>query len=1168
MFPCIAEPGCSLFVTTADQRYLLGETSFMRTHFPANMKRFLANGKVENWQEDDVKRVLLHPKGDFYGNRTIVLYGAAGSGKSEMIRWLWHEMKQTRREQFVVRISRTELDPVQIIHKILTHYKLPGLDTEVLSQWTDMRKKPVTLANHLVWAALGSSFASDEEIIPMSYKLRPIVEKNLQNSLCGTEGVERGIELISLEELQELAQQCFIPDDVDLEQIRFQMLRELEYSIMGGFNFVDSLRMISAQVEKTSGQRPMLLVDDLVQSLNIYATDLLDYFITMEEGNWDIVLGLTPASFATSERGNQLLNRINNLDTFDDRILKLWISDEQGNDSFVVSEANCHLFAAKYLDEYKRMNGFVCNKNCSFHSQCSSFRSFVISPELLPLNGPLLRRIYRSLPRGKGKPRYFLREIGEILRKMAKGDLMGALDNSFLREFAADHPDAMTRLLIESYVDDGITMGGSHVFEVNELKRLCERIDGEDTVINVDLTSIMFKKNTANKELSRMENMEIDPGKMAIRDWLNAGGVNKELLKGLRQGTAHFLREAVKPTDISLPFTARLSSMIKWEETQEGSKIPLSIEGIDQFEGIKVSKNMGHCAYEFNYLHLRRGRAKEEAITTIIQNDSTYDLILKTQEYNKRIQDGLQKELGMPADEFSYHLLRLLLELRQDISEIPPVIGVEYDLKNKYYPQQIRKYQMFFSPEEVDIAYALFKDWFLLRENIYDGIRLKALGQHLKKTDPLEIIDSIDSAAMNQHYLIGRKPLGQYISGMQTGIKNLKDFLDSEETKEVIKAFMNIQDLLNEMQYPMVHSEASSFLAYINSHLGIQGIVVPDWQECSNLRTRIFKSLKGYRTDEGGVRLKSYLETHRFLLKLGDLENDPICQAMLAIYESIGSAQRIIELQYSQLKTRAVEKGLNGYFKHPDKNETEVMEQIDLAKLEVMALAVKGLINDRQRLNNLETSLPYIDHNLADAAAMTAEELKVLLGHDLPEWFTNNIRTVICSCTDYAVAIKGLMDTDTDMSGRYSVSQLAANHNKLSGNGLKTLINSLRGDWYSYITRRNHIIDIVQSDFKMGDLPGNDKGNGGNFDPAPILAEHLTAFVEDTLVPLEINKSLALVFNERPNQYLSLIEILLQNKPPEIEVNTELLSDLSMFFKDFKGLEKALLAKIYLKQEK
>ena len=84
------------------------------------------------------------------------------------------------------------------------------------------------------------------------------------------------------------------------------------------------------------------------------------------------------------------------------------------------------------------------------------------------------------------------------------------------------------------------------------------------------------------------------------------------------------------------------------------------------------------------------------------------------------------------------------------------------------------------------------------------------------------------------------------------------------------------------------------------------------------------------------------------------------------------------------------------------------------------------------------------------------------------------------------------------MSGRYSVSQLAANHNKLSGNGLKTLINSLRGDWYSYITRRNHIIDIVQSDFKMGDLPGNDKGNGGNFDPAPILAEHLTAFVEDT----------------------------------------------------------------------
>ncbi len=80
---------------------------------------------------------------------------------------------------------------------------------------------------------------------------------------------------------------------------------------------------------------PILLIDDLVQSLSLYATDLLDYFLTLESGDWDVVVGLTPAAFEDSKRGRLLLQRISHLDTIYDRVEKLWLSDEAGQDSYV-----------------------------------------------------------------------------------------------------------------------------------------------------------------------------------------------------------------------------------------------------------------------------------------------------------------------------------------------------------------------------------------------------------------------------------------------------------------------------------------------------------------------------------------------------------------------------------------------------------------------------------------------------------------------------------------------------------------------------------------------------------------------------------------------------------------------------------------------------------------
>src|SRR5260221_7212019 len=114
-------------------------------------------------------------------------------------------------------------------------------------------------------------------------------------------------------------------------------------------------------------QRPVILIDDLVQSISVFATEFLDYFITLDEGNWDVIIGITPASLQSDKRGRELLERINYLDTIDDRVDKLWLSDEQGLESFFLNEANCLDLAFVYLEAFRRRNKIACSQCPALH---------------------------------------------------------------------------------------------------------------------------------------------------------------------------------------------------------------------------------------------------------------------------------------------------------------------------------------------------------------------------------------------------------------------------------------------------------------------------------------------------------------------------------------------------------------------------------------------------------------------------------------------------------------------------------------------------------------------------------------------------------------------------------------------------------------------------------
>jgi len=602
MIPCIIEQSLNLFTVTADERFNLGSDIFLRTHSTTTMRRFRGSNQIDSWTEKDFLESLLQKKIGEKGNRVYVLYGAAGSGKTEMIRWLQCQLNDTPRSASFLRISRTELDPVKILEKLLRHFTGKGLDPGVLIHWDALKNKPVTLANHLVWSALGRLFENDEQIIPISYKLRPIIEENLKQSLCRNQDMLESLsspELISLEQLEALIQESCIHLDVDCEQLRHLMGKELEQEMLGGYNFSDTLRRIGQAVYSKTGHRPLLFIDDLVQSLNVYATELLDYFITLDEGNWDIILGLTPASFETTRRGKEILNRITNLDTFDDRITKLWFSDERGSNSFFLSEENCAEYLALYLEEAKRQSGYNCGRSCTHVENCRALLSQTDLLSLLPFNTSCIRRLFRKIPRDKGRPRHFITSIGETLSLYINHKYETAWTHFFEREYVPNHSDSALRLLFSVY--SPIDTKETEDIAINpELVRFFfPEIQAKSLPMSMGITSLLGDP-TIPPDLDQAS-VPLNPTRETIRDWLDEKPVNKELLRDVRQGIASVLRDIVQPMNVGLMCNSRPNTAVHKEDAKDGCKFALRFQGVDesQLEEVEIGRSLGHSAFFF-----------------------------------------------------------------------------------------------------------------------------------------------------------------------------------------------------------------------------------------------------------------------------------------------------------------------------------------------------------------------------------------------------------------------------------------------------------------------------------------------------------------------------------------------------------------------------------------
>lgn len=682
LVPCLPTPALHLLAGTADERYALSPDYFRATHFPQTLHR-VTGSSLQKWTEAELLDDLTSPT--TRTNRVYAVLGSTGSGKSELLCWIKDQWQQLPVDRPVIRISRTELNPQKLVQKC---YQTLGYDLDVPfdeSRWDLLFTKPITIVNQMVWSALSDLYEQDAEIVPLAMLIRPIVETNLSEfaKQLASGKVVNSPELLSYAQFSSLQQSTSLHFTVEYPTLRQVLIQKFDHFLFHGQDMVTWMRKLSERLLETK-VRPLLLIDDLVQSVNLYASELVDAFMTLEEGNWDVVLGLTPGALQDSEKGRGLVHRFFTLDTIDDRVTKLWLSDEAGQSFYTLQKEQAVPYLRTYLMELKTLQGFSCSHHCPHSTACAALHGAATQEELAlaPLNKAFLHRLYEGIPAGKGKLRYLIQNLKEVIRQLNHGQAR-ALDriNSLVKkEFFSDHPDKWIKHYAEWFAEPSVT-----TVEVSSVWLAHFGVTNPSTQVQL-------------RQISKVQDLQPTPHSPdllgPIRDWVEGKPVNQELLEPIRLGIATIMQDVTKATSMSRPYTSRPSAALQKTAIENRVRYPLSFSSAN---GIEIQRD----SFVFDIAGFQKLRPQEKAtrFVPLAQDARTAQWIYQAQACQKGWLQQVESVLGMTLCEFAYRLRDWCLRWKTvSFPDLPSPV------------QQIW----------LDRAEELFADWFLLRDNLID----------------------------------------------------------------------------------------------------------------------------------------------------------------------------------------------------------------------------------------------------------------------------------------------------------------------------------------------------------------------------------------------------------------------------------------------------------------
>lgn len=709
MLPCLNNDALKLLVGTADERYAHSPEYFRKTHFPQVMHKYHGNQLHLEVTENELFEELIEI--DSKGNRLYFLFGSTGSGKSELLCWIkdrWH-LSEVKRP--VIRISRTELNPQILIKKCFEAIGIPLNISIDETRWELLLKKPITLINQIVWSTLSEILPSDDEIVPAALMIRPIIEKNVTEFTMQVKNarIKKPLEVLYQSQYDELILSTTLQMPIDYQLLRKTLSKKLDQFLFEGWDIGSLFKHLTDQL-KTKNIRPLLLIDDLVQSVNIYATDLLDQLINLEEGNWDVVIGLTPGAIQGTDRGFDLTQRIQNLDTITDRVKKLWLSDESGKDFYNLDRTQVTTYMSNYLVQLKESQGFKCSKQCSNYSNCKTIvrpvgdstdnKSELQDVNLLPFNSQLVKRTFDAIPMGKGKLRYMILNSKEIIRFFLKGKKEGItrVIPIVKREKFSDHTDIFIKTYAEWFVPED-----RDVCFIP--KDILSYFGYQDDTMKISLYPLESEAETIRPNIAEEKStQQLTRNKLTVREWVEGNKINTELLDPVRQGVSALIHDALKGVNVSREFTPRMTAVIQRKNMVNRTRYPIAFE-IKGRSPKSIFVDRGYASLQISNFQLLKYSDKTKLFQQISNEYETASWIYQSEELKNNWKTELDKALGMPINSFVY-LLKNWVETCLVFGEAQWTMSIK-----KQFP---------LNQEMLNLVEQSYQDWFFLRDNMVE----------------------------------------------------------------------------------------------------------------------------------------------------------------------------------------------------------------------------------------------------------------------------------------------------------------------------------------------------------------------------------------------------------------------------------------------------------------
>ncbi|MEH7386757.1 hypothetical protein V7147_15295 [Bacillus sp. JJ1521] len=785
MIPCITKKSINFLYGTADERYNFSKDFFRKTHFPQTLNRYYKNQLIESVTESELLEEL--EEGKDFGNRVYVIFGSTGSGKSELLCWLRDQWTPDESRP-IIRISRTELNPQILVKKC---YESIGFELGDLiideNRWNLLLTKPISIINQMVWTTISEFFESDDSIVPAAMLLRPVIEKNI---LEFTKQIKDGhiikpLEFITKEEYENLIESTSIGIDIHYHKFRDSLLKKFDQFLFQGTDIKTIFKELSnTLLEKNI--RPVLLIDDLVQSINLYAADLLDYFITLEDGNWDVIIGLTPGVEQGQDFDHDLKSRIKNLDTIDDRVKKLWLSDESGSNFFTLDKKQAQTYMEKYLVGLKEANGFACSTSCPHANSCGALLEDDSAEglKLLPFSMPLINRVYDGIPKGKGTLRYLILNSREILQFLVKGEAKAAtkIAHYLNRDVFIEHEDKLVKILGEMYAHPN---EANHVITASLVKHF--KYDLDDIVLQLKNLQI-HKEVTIEEHIIEKKNVVVEH----IRDWIEGNKVKEQLLEPVRTGVATIVHEVVKGTFITKEHTSRAiksTAAIQRAEVVNRYKYPISFSERNNTQ-IFIDKNINLLQIA-NFQQLKM-QDRSDMFAKVANDKNIADWVYQTEQLKDEWITELEEGIGYSVSNFAF-LLKMFINKVSRLGQSEWTSIVKNPIKKDY----------------LEVTEDLFLDWFSLRDNIIDFHAIDSLNHNEDFSQ--KFLTLMPSKKLNK-FQIKNFPLQMFLVELQ---KSVSQYL--EELQPVVFQKVNEIKLLQKLLDNISNSEKLSWVETVSN---------------------------------------------------------------------------------------------------------------------------------------------------------------------------------------------------------------------------------------------------------------------------------------------------------------------------------------------------------------